>query len=373
MIPSITRRVAPTTAQTDATKAPTAEAPATPPAAPAPFFKDGLDAARPSPVNLTGISTQPAVADSARVATATTSTSGSTPVGPELLHLDAGWTPQGQGYDAKRGEVLTTYYSDDHDVLLSVQDKNSGSESLQVQLGGTDPKHPEEGKPTHGGGVSTDGDFVYVSDTRGIYVYTREELERAAKTGTVAQASQVMEVPFPEGVKDPATGMDLVSAGSFMTVKDGYAYIGGYSKDGDGKAGAVWRYKVDEKTGELIKDSRQGPIRAPDRAQGMTVVDGAILFTTGDQKLIYQPFEASEDSFTANIDNRVDIGNGLIDPYAQGVNVIDGELWVTYESGSHKYRDGLNPKYEPREHIQRIPLEDLDLGAACVTPEQLDS
>ncbi|WP_254623954.1 MULTISPECIES: hypothetical protein [unclassified Myxococcus] len=370
LITSIPRRVV-TTTQTDATKPLAPEAPVTPPA-PAPYFQDGLEAARPSPVNLTGLGTKSAVAEPASVVAAPPSSSGSAPVGPELLHLDAGWTPQGQGYDAKRDEVLTTYYSDEHDVLLSVQDKGSGSESLQVQLGGLDPKHPEEGKPTHGGGVSTDGEFVYVSDTRGIYVYTREELERAAKTGTVAQASQVMEVPFPEGVKDPATGMDLVSAGSYMTVKDGYAYIGSYSKDGDGKAGAVWRYKLDEETGSLIEDSRQGPIRAPDRAQGMTVVDGALLFTTGDQKLIYQPFEASADSFTANIDNRVDISNGLIDPYAQGVNIIDGELWVTYESGSEKYRDKLNPKYEPREHIQRIPLEDLDLAAACVTPEQLE-
>jgi hypothetical protein len=137
--------------------------------------------------------------------------------------------------------------------------------------------------------------------------------------------------------------------------------------------GAVWRYKINEETGSLIEDSRQGPIRAPDRAQGVTVVDGALLFTTGDQKLIYQPFDSSASTFEADIADRVDISNGLIDPYAQGLNIIDGELWVTYESGSHKYRDKLKDGDEPREHIQRIPLDELDLAAACLTPEQLES
>ena len=262
--------------------------------------------------------------------------------------------------------MLTTYYKG-HDVMLSVQDKGSGSETHQVRLGGLSPNDPA-GPPTHGGGVSTDGEFVYVSDTDHLYVYKREDIEKAAKDGTEVSAFQVMEVPSDENLTDPATGIGLVSAGSYMTVKDGYAYVGGYSKDGDGKVGAVWRYEIDEKTGSIIEDSRQGPIRAPDRAQGMTVVDGGILFTTGDQKLVYQPFDSSADTFAADIGTRVDISNGLIDPYAQGVNIIDGELWVTYESGSDKYRDKVD---HPREHIQRIPLEALDLEAACLTPEQL--
>ncbi|MCY1045307.1 hypothetical protein OV208_28585 [Corallococcus sp. bb12-1] len=364
MISSLIRQVV-TTVQTAITKAPAAPPP-TPAAPPAPYFKDALDKARPHPVNLSGYGSAPASTETLRVTPELTQAASGETHGPPMLHLGDGWTPQGQGYDAGRGEVLTTYYNDDHDVLLSVQDKDSGGETLQVELGGSSSTGPA---PTHGGGVSTDGEFVYVSDTDHIFVYTREELERAAKAGTQASAFQVMDVPERDGVKDPATGLDLVSAGSYMTVKDGYAYIGGYSPDGDGKAGAVWRYKLDEKTGALIEDSREGPIRAPDRAQGMTVVDDALLFTTGDHKLVYQPIESTEDSFEADIDARVDISNGLIDPYAQGVNVIDGELWVTYESGSEKYRDKVK---EPREHIQRIPLEDLDLAAACLTPERLE-
>ncbi|RKI07054.1 hypothetical protein D7Y15_29100 [Corallococcus sp. AB030] len=364
MISPLIRQVV-TTIQAAVTKPPVPPAPPTPPPSAAPYFQDGVDAAKSSPVNLSGYGNTPSAAAAASVDSPLTKASKGEKAGPEFIHLDAGWTPQGQGYDAGRGEVLTTYYNDDHRVLLSVQDKDSGKETHQAVLGGPPPAGP----PSHGGGVSTDGDNVYVSDTDHIYVYTREEIEAAQNECREAMPSQVMDVPKPEGLTDPATGIGLVSAGSFMTVKDGYAYIGGYSKDGDGKAGAVWRYEIDEKTGALIEDSREGPIRAPDRAQGMTVVDGGIIFTTGDKKLIYQPFTSTEDTFSADIDKRVDIGNGLIDPYAQGVNIIDGEIWVTYESGSDKYRDKVD---EPREHIQRIPLEDLDLAAGCLTAEQLE-
>ncbi len=282
--------------------------------------------------------------------------------GPRNLHLGAGWTPQGQGYDAKRGEVLTTYYRG-HDVLLSVQDKKSGKENTKVRLGGLGPNAPggPVPGPSHGGGVSTDGKNVYVADTDRIYVYSRSAIEAAERRGEVARPSQVMPVPKPSNLRDPATGIGLVSAGSYMTVKDGYAYVGAYSKEGDGKTGAVWRYKLDDKSGKLLPGSRQGPIRAPDRAQGVTVVDGALLFTTGARELMYQPIDTRGGRFRADIDKRVDISNGRIDPYAQGLNVIDGELWVTYESGADAYRDKVD---HPREHIQRIPLRRLDLAEA---------
>lgn len=281
------------------------------------------------------------------------------PRGPKLLHLDARWTPQGQGHDPERGELLTTYYRD-RDVLLSIQDQDDGREAVQVVLGG---KGGVPG-PSHGGGVSTDGERVYVADTDRIYVYDRADLAGAAQRGERAIPLHVTTVP-PD-TTDPVTGIPLISNGSFMTVKDGFAYVGSYSPDGDGKVGAVWRYALDRESGALREDSRQGPIRAPDRAQGIEVVDGGLLFTTGDRKLMYQPYDAA--AFTADIGRRVDIGAGRIDSYPQGFNIVGDELWVTYESGSYKYRDKV---LLPREHIQRIPLTSLDLEAAGLKPSDL--
>lgn len=293
--------------------------------------------------------------------------------GPELIHLKDKWTPQGQGYDSGTKELLTTYYNDDHQVLLSVQ-KKDGQESGNVILGGplVDPPRgeerdvPYEGPPGHGGGVATDGKFVYVADTEAIYVYSREAIATAEKGETVP-ALNVIDKPYGDRWLVSGDTTPLVNKASYMTVKGGYAYVGGYSDDGDGDAGAVWRYKITENG--IDPASVQGPIRAPDQAQGVTVVDGALLFTTGSHKLYHQPITSTEDTFAADIDDREEIGNGLIDQYAQGVNVIGGELWVTYESGSHLYRKGAD---NPREHIQRIPLERLDLAAAGLTPEDLE-
>ncbi|WNG43737.1 hypothetical protein F0U60_06235 [Archangium minus] len=54
----------------------------------------------------------------------------------------------------------------------------------------------------------------------------------------------------------------------------------------------------------MAEDSLQGPITAPERAQGMTVVDDAILFTTGKQELIHLPFDA--ENFTAPLGGGTD-------------------------------------------------------------------
>jgi hypothetical protein len=291
------------------------------------------------------------------------------PVGPRLNQVDNGWIPQGQGHDAGRGQVLTTYYReigippfDRGFVLLSIQDKKSGDEMHSALLGGKG----DFPAPSHGGGVSTDGQYVYVADTDGIYTYTRKEIVEAARNGTVAEPIDVLPVPEDTEDPDPQSDTPLISNGSFMTVKGRHAYVGGYSKDGDGSAGAVWRYRIDPDTGTLIEKSRKGPIRAPDQAQGIAVVDGALLFTTGKHELVYQPYD--KQSFTADIDDRKDISNGRIDPYAQGLNIIDGEVWVTYESGAEKYDQEVDV---PRKHIQRIPLEQLDLESVGLTPEDL--
>lgn len=356
MIDPLLRRVVPAnTSQTAAE--PSAPAAATTP--PAPVHADGLlpTQRQSGPVSLDG------AARSSRISLPPFLDDLFGPRGPRLIHLKDGWTPQGQGYDAGRGELLTTYYKDagdDAGVLLSFQDKQTGRESRHVRLGGKDGVPA----PSHGGGVSTDGEFVYVADTDRIYVYSREAILKAEASRAEVEPLHTTKVP-PDTV-DPVTGIELISNGSFMTVKDGQAYVGAYSKNGDGKVGAVWRYDVDPRTGSLIEGSRQGPIRAPDRAQGMAVVDGALLFTTGDHKLMYQPFDAQ--TFEADIGRRVDIGNGRIDPYVQGFNIIDGEVWVTYESGSDKYKDKV---LNPREHIQRIPLDRLNLKAAGLTPDDL--
>jgi len=287
--------------------------------------------------------------------------------GPPLLHLDRGWTPQGQGYDKKRDELLTTYYFDDRPstkindsklrrdgeprgVLLSVQDRQNGDETGRVILLGKG----QGPAPAHGGGVSTDGKYVYVADTKETYVYSREDIDNARRNPDTGRK----EVEALHVIKTPRlserAAEKLVSSASYLTVRDGYAYVGAYSKEGDGKTGAVWRYKIND-DGSFAKNP-EGPIKAPDRAQGVTVVNGGrgLLFSTGERKLVYQPITSSGQAFDTD-GRRVRVDNDKLDGWAQGINVIDGKLYVTYESGSWQY-DGERG----RQRIQVIPLNQLD-------------
>lgn len=298
--------------------------------------------------------------------------------GPPLLHLDAGWTPQGQGYDTGRHELLTTYYADTNGndlgdtVRLSVQDRYTGVEARDVVLLGSDKaEYAAHGNPTHGGGVATDGEFVYVADTTEVYVYRRSAIDNPVwnpATGRYeVEAAHVIEMPeVPEELRGDGglvSDEDGRSIASYITVHDGKAYVGSYSKNGDGMNGAVYRFDIDPGTGQFTNPT--GPVKAPDQAQGVTVVDGGngLLFSSNneDYSLVYQPVTNDGDAFVASYGDRKILDDSqLIDGYVEEINVIDGELWVTYESGAKgadgEYKFDVDDRHRS---IQRIPIEDI--------------
>lgn len=276
-------------------------------------------------------------------------------VPPELLHLrdeDYEGIPQGQGYDAARDEFLTTYYAKDgdtsEDVRLSIQDKRTGYETAYVQL-----KDEDGGELGHGGGVATDGRWVYVSDGGQVLVYDRAEIDAAAP-GTPVNASHSQDVPVS----------------SFMNLSpDGrYAYVGEWDKNtvlpGDSTPGypELYRYEVDHETGALVNQS--GPQRIPNNAQGVAETDGGLLFTTswGDKpgispnELVYQPFDGDQSQGFSLVDSGDAHDVAELPYYAEGINVVGDDVYVTHESGASAYQgeDG-------QTHIQHHDLDDLDL------------
>ena len=319
-------------------------------------------------------------------------------VTPQLVHLADGWTPQGQAYDGGSHELLTTYYADtngngkDDTVRLTVQDLRSGGTNQDVVLLG---KGDIDG-PTHGGGVAIRGDFVYVADTDAVYVYRRSDIQDASATRVLdpetgmrlrepsVAAVDVIDMPkmAPELVGQVATYdggscQDLRQPASYMTIEGDHAYVGSWSKDGDGLSGSLVRFDIDPDTGALVNPS--DPIKAPDQAQGVTVVNGGegLLFSTNHEtnKLVYQPITNTPDAFSASPEDREvldeGIGNGgLIGSYVEEINIVGDELWVTYESGADKFRDDVD---DPRDSIQRIRLDDLDLSGTGLTVDQLTS
>lgn len=287
--------------------------------------------------------------------------------GPTLLHSgeDKPWIPQGQGVHGD--EVLTTYtydtenFSGSAQVLLSLQDQVSGAETHNVILGGGPVAGGAPGEtaaaPSKGGGVSTDGEFVYVADTREVYVYRRSDIEAAAE-GDSVPAVHVHQLP------------EDVTA-SYIAVRDGVAYIGRFGSDDPGSDyyGNPELYQFSVSDGVLQAPAAQGgstattilgedsdpppPITTPYKAQGVAVThDGGLLFTAeidGDKQLVYRSPDGEERGIHG------------IDTYAEGLNIVGDEVWVTYEDGAHKYDGDKGHSY-----IVRIPISDLDIDPASL-------
>ncbi|TWT19336.1 hypothetical protein FQY83_13350 [Luteimonas marina] len=311
--------------------------------------------------------------------------------GPRLLHSGPGsdWIPQGQGHDAGRGEVLSTY-NDGGQVLLSFQkivsECDPATDEVSVILGG-DPEDPDAGAPSKGGGVATDGEYIYVADTQEVYVYRRTDVEAALqpeaprpplRPDAQPSTSQLLQRPVTPTVEaiaripiDAGDGNDI--SASYLTLHDGHLYVGDFTSTGitntfsgrndPTRDAELRRYALDPDTG-LFDPADYRSIEAPKYAQGAVVTDTGVLFSTSlgsgvtapADDLVFQPTTDTPATFSTDGDAR-EVGH--LPHYAQGLNVIDGELWVTHESAADKYRDNVD---DPLDHIQRYSIDDLGLS-----------
>lgn len=349
----------------------------------------------------------------------TTPTPPALPEPPPLLHLDEGGIPQGQGYDGA-STLLTTYTfesssttSGHGEVRLSIQDLNTGLETAYVTLGDADG-NVGDAAPGKGGGVAIDGQNVYVADTESVYVYTMADLQDAASRGAVAEASQVVQIPEEHG------------RASYLQVHEGKLYVGQFIATQEAASAEVEVEGFGERVGDafdslnpfqdpveragdiidnispvevdvdvavpqmavydldtfLAGDTAPEPLQTfdiPYDTQGVAVTPNGLLFTrsygsleTGNpvldavigspRELVFQAFDGSSEGVESPGDAQ---RAATIDYYAEGVNVVGNEVWITYESNADKYAG----KYEDNTgrapentSVQAIALDELDIA-----------
>lgn len=258
---------------------------------------------------------------------------------------ERGLTPQGLGYDPATRSLLQAYYKHGDPSVLAVIDEVTGKELTEVRLG---TYGDDTSRPGHVGGVAVDGDRVYVTDSGKVYEYSLNEIRAAAPGMTVEQQ------------QSPT----YVQASSYSAFHNGTLYVG--SHDGN----KLYAYERDAYgSWQQVRDA-DGPvvIDTPDKVQGVTVRDGEFVFSTSygrqnESSLIVQDRDTGERSDAYPFPNM-----------SQGVVEVDGELYVTYESGSEQFdtagtgplgwlwgvpdSDGL----WAARNMTTIPLEDLGLG-----------
>lgn len=230
------------------------------------------------------------------------------------------WVPQGLGYSDEEDVYVHTFYNhgDSRQGVLAIQSAD-----------GTSTKHiPIEGN-SHFGGVTVDGDNVYVSgngdggpDDEGSYItrYSLDELMSAEDGQPV----------------DPNGEPVLVKTGSTVTAHDDTLYAANFSKNEDkhGPA-AVYEYAITA-DGSVEADADPPSFQAPQGAQGIATQDGENFYYTksngnGHSDLIHG---AKGDDHFVVVEDR-------LSPLSQGVIIRDGEFVVTNESYADEYRQGI--------------------------------
>ena len=128
---------------------------------------------------------------------------------------DRGWIPQGLGYDPESGLLLQGYYNKEGEPsTLALIDEASGIELGEVTLGGGDP-YDDHDTPGHVGGVTVDGDHVYVTSDNKVYEYSLSEM-RAAASGVPVEPTTPPQ-PLDAGPTPPSRTASSTSATTTTT------------------------------------------------------------------------------------------------------------------------------------------------------------
>lgn len=263
------------------------------------------------------------------------------------------WTPQGLGYSDELDAYVHAMYNHDNpqEGLLAIQPADGGPVTY-VRIEGND----------HYGGVTVDGDNVYVSGN-GERVGTDEDGEPVLEGGSYVEHYSLsdLQAASSDETVDPISRHE-VTTGSTITSHDGKLYVGKYR---NGEDGDIYEYELGD-DGRLPSESEtwesSNHWKAPSNMQGI-VTDGEHFYVTQS----HGPDDPSTlirvDRVTQDFD---DVGN--LSPLSQGVVIRDDELVITSESGADPYRqqviDSDSPwkpnviekPVEPEDHLQTKKL-----------------
>ncbi|KRE38031.1 hypothetical protein ASG73_10625 [Janibacter sp. Soil728] len=270
------------------------------------------------------------------------------------------WTPQGLGYSDELDAYVHSMYNKDNpqEGLLAIQPADGGPVKY-VRIEGND----------HYGGVTVDGDNVYVTGN-GERVGTDEDGKPQLEGGSYVEHYSLsdLQAASPDETVDPISRHE-VTTGSTIASHDGKLYVGKYR---NGEEGDIYEYELGD-DGRLPSEGTSWESsnhwRAPGNMQGL-VTDGEHFYVTQS----HGPDDPSTlirvDRGTQNFEHA-----GSLSPLSQGVVIRDDELVITSESGADPYRQDvidsdspwkpnlIEKPVEPEDHLQTKNLTQTNTAA----------
>ena len=246
---------------------------------------------------------------------------------------DHGWVPQGLAYSPEAQVLLQGYHGDKLGSALALVDEPSGELINAVYLGG--PKRSVSG-PVDAGGVAVIGDEVFVcreGNPPRLYRYSLTQIVHAEPLSTVFTVAPLI----------------AMAAGSYIAAAKDLLYVGSHANN------RLYKYI---RKGETWQIKTPIGVRTPIGTQGVVVRDEEYVFSVS-----RGPARRSR----LVVQDRVTIRPRALQwlpNLAEGIAEVDGEFFVTYQSGARTYARGSASRGQswPSAHMTRTPLAKLGLA-----------
>ena len=269
----------------------------------------------------------------------------------EIPDITKGFIPQGIAYDdASDSFILTGYMGNGKGSPIYVIDKDSGKVRKKISL------KTEEGKrfKGHAGGISVYGNNTYLAGSTNFcfYVFANPDIMNAEDGGTLCAGRRI----------DLKDGKDYIRA-SFTSVDDSLLYAGEFHKGLLFYTSDTHKVETGDSMQEAfllgltVDDGKAVPslvYSIPDSIQGACFADGYLYLSQSNgflpgKILSYDIENVRQQGETEVLGKNVPLyvltetnasGTQIIPPMPEEMIVVDGRMYIAYESASNRYKIG---------------------------------
>lgn len=265
--------------------------------------------------------------------------------------LSDGMIVQGIAYREDTAEFLVTAYRlDGKPSQVSILSREGGKETKRLSLLDADGKD----FLGHVGGITVNGDYVYIADEAGLIVYSYRDLQSAENGGTVTA----------KGVFSTKVGDDSLGV-AYTHVQDGILYVGEFYRAanyptpeshhyttaaGDENHALILAYPLNADAAFGISPVPERAYSVRDLVQGMCLDDhGNIILSTSygpafsHLYLYADPKQEGEVTVLGQTVPRYVLDSSSLKrdvkaaPMSEEIIVVDGKLYTMCEAATDKY------------------------------------
>lgn len=263
----------------------------------------------------------------------------------EIPGLRTGFVPQGFHYDASMEVYLISGYMDDHSASrIYIRQENGNTWFVRLL------KEDGSAYDGHAGGITVNGDFVYIPGENGVDVFSFWDI---LKKDEVKRLGRI-EGEFDTDCITVYNGMlfvgDFYRPGVYETPQEHHIT----TPAGDENKAVITLYRLNSEAEFGVEPLPVGAISIPGQVQGMTFNEhGQIILSTSygtdsSMLLFYEMESLPSDTIELMgvevplhyLDSENLFHSVKMPPMAEEVICKDGMIYVLFESASNKYRFG---------------------------------